>query len=111
MQDDDDDDRSAKFVRKQTRTYLTYHRCTGQDRALFLDLPDEGSKYTIEEDFRGMLCLDNPELLDLKSQFIAKESVVFSIELLKCTGKPYCRNETEISKFAGSHRLDVMFNS
>ena len=58
-----------------------------------------------------MLCLDQPELLDFKGQFIASEGSYIGIELKKCQDKPHCKSDEEIHEFVAVHRINLIFNS
>ena len=59
-------DQNGKSTKSSSTVPLDFHRCTKEDRASFFEIANEGSESTVKEDFLYMLCLDNPEKLDLK---------------------------------------------
>ena len=48
---------------------MGYHRCTEEDRKKFFEVPHEDAEGSIEDDFKNMFCLDEPEKLDLQGNF------------------------------------------
>lgn len=53
---------------------LSYHQCTEADRAKFFEVTDESGEHGLNEDFTNMMCLDEPELVDLKGQIFTQEA-------------------------------------
>ena len=55
-------------------------------------------------------CLDDPSMLSFYGSMFTQESRGVSFEVIKCVGKPHCKNETEINEFLANKNVVVIYN-
>ena len=51
------------------------------------------------ESYESLYCLDDPYSWSIKGSFSSFESSYLNIEVRKCTGRPGCKTEEEITEY------------
>ena len=57
-----------------------------------------------------MMCFDDPSDIQLYGEPVDMSASTVMLEINKCLGKDYCKNEEEIDQFLADKRLVIIYN-
>ena len=98
---------------------MLLRQCTEEDINDYLFAPEgDGDDWSVEKlmELRiNMLCLDDPNLIELDGQFHKDDGSFLKISWTPCTEKPNnytdCKSESEIAEFMHSVKIYQVHNS